>query len=76
VVLDLDGEPLVMWVEGRPFGNSPGFEDTVQLQPQVVVQSRGIVLLDDEAPAVRRCDMCLAARLLRLPEIALVPVGR
>jgi hypothetical protein len=30
MVLDLDCEPLVMWIEGRTLGDGPGFEDAVQ----------------------------------------------
>src|ERR1700745_3029306 len=30
MVLDLDCEPLVMWIEGRTLGDRPGFEDAVQ----------------------------------------------
>jgi hypothetical protein len=49
VILDLDGEAFVMWIERWTSGHSPGFEDAIQLQPQIVVQAPSIVLLDDEA---------------------------
>ena len=53
----------------------PGLEDAVEFQPQVVVQPRRGVLLDHEAPLLRRRHLDVARRLRRLLEIALLPVG-
>jgi hypothetical protein len=39
VIFDLDGEPFVMRVERRSFGHSPGFENAIQLKPQIIVQA-------------------------------------
>ena len=75
MIFDLDRKPFVMWVERGPFGHSPGFEDAIQFEPQIVVQARGIVLLDDEAETGRGLDSVLAAGLPRLPEVALYLVS-
>ena len=56
MIFDLDRKPLVMRVERRPFGHSPGFENAIQLEPQIVVQAGGVVLLDDEAATGRGLD--------------------
>ena len=70
MVLDLDREPLVVGIEGRTLGDSPGFEDAVEFEPQVVVQMRCRMLLNDEAEALRRLDLRISAGLGRLREIA------
>ena len=59
----------------RALGHRPGFENAVQFEPQIVVQARCIMLLDDEPPTGRGLDSVLAAWLLRLPEVALRFVG-
>ena len=50
VVLDVDGHPPNAGIEGRPLGDRPAHEDAVDLEPEVVVETRGAVSLDDEAP--------------------------
>ena len=37
MILALDRKPLVMGVERRPFGHSPGFENAIQLESQIIV---------------------------------------
>src|SRR5215217_1610992 len=57
VVLDLDGEPLLARIGRRPLRNRPRLQHAVDLEPEVVVQRRRRVLVDDEAahaPARRR----------------------
>jgi hypothetical protein len=76
MIFDLYGETLVVWVKRRPTGHGPGFEDAVQFEPKIIVQPRGVVLLDDEAPAVRRPDGFFPARFPGFLEIALGFVGR
>src|SRR6266545_1253633 len=73
MVLGGHRQTLVPGVGGRPLGDSPGLEDAVGLQPEVVVQRAGVVLLDHEdrlpapaAPGARR-----AGRLRCAPRIAL-----
>ena len=48
VVLDVDREALVARIERRPLGAGPGLQDAVALEPDVIMQSPGGVLLDDE----------------------------
>ena len=74
VILDLDRQPLVMRIERGPLGDRPGFEDAVELQPQIVMQARCVMLLDHEPPLLRRRDLDVAGGLRRLAEIALLPV--
>lgn len=61
IVLDLDREPLVRRIEGRALCNCPGFENTVKLEPKVVMQMRSRMLLDDKAEALRGTDLCISA---------------
>ena len=53
MILDLDREALVVRIERRPARHRPGLEDAVELEPQIVMQPRGGVLLDHEAPLFR-----------------------
>jgi hypothetical protein len=48
VVLRLDGEPLDRRVGRRLLRDRPALEDAIDLEAQVVVEARGVVLLDDE----------------------------
>ena len=48
VVLDLHGQPLRGRVERRLLRHGPALEDAVGFQAEVVVEVRGVVLLDDE----------------------------
>src|SRR6185312_11008421 len=52
VVLDLDREALHARVGRRPLRDRPRAQRAVDLEAEVVVQRRRVVLLDDEA---RRC---------------------
>ncbi len=72
VVLDVHGEPLVARVEGRTLRHGPAQEDTVELQPKVIVQTRCRMLLD--AVGVPPGRTCLGGRLGRLGEVALLLV--
>ncbi len=49
VVLDLDREALHARVGRRPLRDGPRAQRPVDLEAEVVVQARGVVLLDDEA---------------------------
>jgi hypothetical protein len=49
VVLDRDGEPPVGRIHGRALGDGPGPQHAALFEPQVEVQRRRVVLLDDEA---------------------------
>ncbi|MGY4356834.1 hypothetical protein ACVW0J_003327 [Bradyrhizobium sp. i1.7.7] len=75
MVLDLDRQPLVMRIERGSLGDRPRLEHAVELEPQIIVQSRRIVLLDHEAPLRRWRHRGLARRLRCLLEIAFLSVG-
>ena len=51
VVLGVDGEPLLRRIEARPARHRPAFQDAVELKPEIVVEARRGVLLDDKAVA-------------------------
>jgi len=40
------GKPLLGGTQGRPFGDSPGDERAVHLEPEIVMQARGVVPLN------------------------------
>ena len=74
VILDLDRQPLVVRIERGSSRHRPGFEDAVELQPQIVMQPGRVMLLDHEPPLFGRRDLDVAGGLRRLAEIALLPV--
>ncbi len=76
MVLDLDSQALVVRIERRSFGHRPGLEDAIEFEPQIIMQPRRVVFLNDEAPAVRRLQLRCAARLVRLLKIAFLLVSR
>src|SRR6185295_8725506 len=73
MVLDLDGQPLVARIERGPARHRPRAQDAVELDAEIVVQSRRRMFLHDEARVLGRRDRGLAAGLRRLGEIALRP---
>src|ERR1700732_3693392 len=75
MVFDFHCQPLVARIERGPPGDRPGFEDAAELQPEIVVQPGRVVLLDHEAPLLRRLHGRVAAGLRGLFEIPLFPVG-
>src|SRR5262245_63910511 len=70
MVLDTHGEPLLARVEGRAFRHRPAQQDAVQLQPEVVVETRRRVLLDAVRPSA--CGAPLTGRLRRPREVPLL----
>src|SRR5260221_128345 len=52
VVFHLHGQTLVLGIERRSLGHSTGLEDAVEFEAQVIMEPRGVMLLDDKAPAV------------------------
>src|ERR1700738_938739 len=52
VVLGADRKPLFADREARAFGDSPAFQDSVHLEPQIVMQPARRVLLNDELSAL------------------------
>src|SRR5262249_46351426 len=76
MVLDLDREALDPRIEGRFPCDCPRLEYSIELEPQVIVQAAGGVLLDHEAQMIRARHLALAARLARLAEVPLRPISR
>src|SRR4030095_9968131 len=75
MVLDVHRHPLVGRVEARALGHRPALQRALELEPEVVVQTAGGVLLDHERE--RWADARLAAlRLAGDAEVALLEVGR
>src|SRR5690348_17329841 len=52
MVLGAHRQPVLAGVEARSLGYGPALEDAVELEPEIPVQPRGLVLLDDEAVAL------------------------
>src|SRR5262249_30842168 len=73
MVLDVHGQALFIGIDARALRHSPALENAVELEPEVPVQPRRVVLLDDEAIALAL--ELSPARLLRLREVALAVVG-
>ena len=48
VVLDVDGQVLLAGLERDALGHGPARERATALEPEVVVEPRGVVALDDE----------------------------
>ena len=75
VVLDVDGHPPRLGVEGRTLGDGPADEHAVDLEPEVVVEPRGTVALDDEpAGLAGGGGRDVRCRFRRLREVAFAPV--
>ncbi len=75
MVLDLDRQPLDRRIERRTLGHRPRLEGAVELQPEIVVQARGVMALHHEAQRLAGGDGRLAGRLLGLAEVALGAIG-
>ena len=69
MVFNLHGEAFVLRVERRAFGDGPRLQHAFHLQAEVIVQARGAVLLDDEAPLLAFVQFW--RRLGRLLEVSL-----
>jgi hypothetical protein len=72
MVLDVNGQPLLLGSERGALRHRPALEHAVHLQAHVVVQAAGGVLLDDEQPALAGARR--AERLGRARGVALLPV--
>jgi hypothetical protein len=75
MILHFDREPLVMGIERRALRHRPGLEDTVELEPQIVMQPARIMLLDHEPPLLRGRNRCVATGFGGLLEIPLLSIG-
>ena len=56
MVFDFDRQALVVGIERRTFCHRPGLEHAIQLQPQIVMQARRGMFLDDEAKMLGRAN--------------------
>src|SRR5262249_21957898 len=74
MILGADGQALDLRTEARAARDSPALQHAVQLQPEVVMQAPGGVLLGHVAPA-RFAALC-ALRLRSFRESALGMIGR
>ena len=74
MVLDLDGQPLIGWIERRAAGHRPGLEHSLPFQAQIVVQAPSVVLLHDEAQPRGGSHAPIARRFGGLCEIPLASV--
>ncbi len=75
MVLDFDRQAPLVRIERRPPCHRPGLEHALVFEPQVVVQARGGVFLDNETQAFGRRDRRLAARLGGQGEVTLRLIG-
>ena len=73
MVLGLDRQPLVGRVERRALRHGPALQHAADLQPQIVVVGRRVMLVHDEAVACRLDGA--AGRLRRLGKVPLGSVG-
>ena len=73
VILDLDCQPLFSGHKARPARHRPAFHHAVELETQIVVQTRCGMLLNDKG--VTSLARHLAFRLSSDAEIAFGPVG-
>src|SRR5260370_15649190 len=67
MILHLHGQPLHRRVEGWPVRDGPGEQDALPLEAKIVVEMRGLVLLNDvgELSARRALRLGLARRFGR-----------
>ena len=70
MVLGVDRQPVLLRRGRDPVRDRPRVGDTIMLKPKVPVQSRRVVLLDDETRRIRRRGRTISRRLRRLLEVA------
>jgi hypothetical protein len=74
VIFGTGRQPLVTCVEGRSLGHCPGREHTVDLEPEVEVQARKVVALNDKSrlTGVRPVEFWGPTRSFRPPRCAVI----
>jgi len=72
MVLHVDREASVGGVEARTLRDRPALQDSVELQPEIVVQPSSRVFLNDEAIARAAADLRPRLRRPVEPPLALV----
>lgn len=75
MVLYFYREALIAGIERGALRHSPGLEDPVEFEAQVVMQTCGVMLLNDEAQPIRRRHGDVVAGLPRLLEIPFGAIG-
>src|SRR5262249_47235993 len=74
VILGAYGEAAVLRIVARLLRNRPALQNAAVLEPEVVMESRGVVPLHDEVQLASSSPRT-STRLRRAPEIALALVG-
>jgi hypothetical protein len=49
MVFDMNGKPLVGRIKTWALGDGPAFQGAIKLKPEVIMQTRGVVFLDQIA---------------------------
>src|SRR5262249_10213323 len=76
VVLGADGQALVLGIQARAARHGPALQDAVDLEAEVVVQARRVMLLDDVAPSLRPTLGSLRLRRLGEPPFRAIGIER
>src|SRR5262249_32408116 len=75
MVLDLEGRPSCLGIQGGPFGYPPADHPSVDLEPEVVMQPPRAVQLHHDPPRAAVRALGGRTRRFRRPvEVALLPV--
>ena len=74
MILDVHREAPLEGVEARPLGHGPALQRALELEPEIVVQPRRRVLLDDEGAPAAVAAAGPSLGLGRPREVALLPV--
>src|SRR5690554_2207786 len=75
MILHMDRETLLARHQAWSLCDRPAFQDTINLQAQIIMQAARRVFLDDEAVAGRLLAPPAASRLRRRLEVALLVIG-
>src|SRR5689334_14116252 len=74
MIFDVHGKVLGQRLEARSFRNRPRLQHTVDFEPEIVVQARGVVTLDAEVIAFGLARDGLGGRLRSLVERSLARI--
>ncbi len=69
MIFRANGKPLVGGIEAGAACHRPAFQDAIHFQPEIIMQTRRVMLLDDEAIAA--CAFPFSRRFLRSGKVAL-----
>ena len=68
MIFYLDSKPLIVRIEAGATGNSPAFQHTVKLEPEIIMQARSRMFLH-QITETGGCTADFARRLRRFFEI-------